>query len=44
MVHTDLSDFAMPLHEQAALAAEAFRLLADATRIKILWALLQGES
>ncbi|MDQ1702482.1 MAG: hypothetical protein QOF57_1734 [Frankiaceae bacterium] len=34
----------MPHEEQAALAAEAFRLLADPTRIKILWALLQGES
>ncbi|MDQ3152253.1 MAG: metalloregulator ArsR/SmtB family transcription factor [Actinomycetota bacterium] len=30
--------------EQRALAAESFRLLADPTRIKILWALLQGES
>jgi len=26
------------------LAAESFRLLADPTRIKILWVLLQGES
>jgi DNA-binding transcriptional ArsR family regulator len=26
------------------LASEGFRLLADPTRIKILWALLQGES
>ena len=34
----------MPLDEQVHLAAEAFRLLADPTRIKILWALLQGES
>ena len=30
--------------EQRTLAAESFRLLADPTRIKILWALLQGES
>src|SRR5690242_8388922 len=34
----------MPAEEQAHLAAESFRLLADPTRIKILWALLQGES
>lgn len=43
-MHTDVSGFAMPLDEQASVAAEAFRLLADPTRIKILWALLQGES
>jgi DNA-binding transcriptional ArsR family regulator len=34
----------MPNDEQVDLAAEGFRLLADPTRIKILWALLQGES
>ena len=34
----------MPNEEQAHLAAESFRMLADQTRIKILWALLQGES
>jgi DNA-binding transcriptional ArsR family regulator len=34
----------MPNEEQVHLAAEGFRLLADPTRIKILWALLQGES
>jgi DNA-binding transcriptional ArsR family regulator len=34
----------MPAEEQAHLAAASFRLLADPTRIKILWALLQGES
>jgi DNA-binding transcriptional ArsR family regulator len=43
-VHGDISDFQMPADEQAHLAAESLRLLADATRIKILWALLQGES
>lgn len=43
-VHTSLPDFRMPDDEQVHLAAEAFRLLADPTRIKILWALLQGES
>jgi DNA-binding transcriptional ArsR family regulator len=34
----------MPDDEQVHLAAEGFRMLADPTRIKILWALLQGES
>lgn len=34
----------MPNEEQAHLAAESFRLLGDPTRVKILWALLQGES
>lgn len=43
-MHTEMADFDMPNEEQAHLAAEAFRLLADPTRIKILWALLQGES
>ncbi|WP_436837689.1 ArsR/SmtB family transcription factor [Micromonospora chersina] len=43
-MHTSLPDFQMPNDEQVHLAAEGFRLLADPTRIKILWALLQGES
>jgi DNA-binding transcriptional ArsR family regulator len=43
-VHTSLPDFRMPNDEQVHLAAEGFRMLADPTRIKILWALLQGES
>lgn len=43
-VHRDLPELTMPEPEQADLAAETFRLLADPTRIKILWALLQGES
>ena len=34
----------MPTDEQVHLAAEGFRMLADPTRIKLLWALLQGES
>ena len=34
----------MPNEEQVQLAAESFRMLADPTRIKLLWALLQGES
>lgn len=34
----------MPNDEQVNLAAESFRMLADVTRVKLLWALLQGES
>ena len=34
----------MPTEEQVDLASDGFRMLADPTRIKILWALLQGES
>jgi len=43
-VHDELPDFLMPSEEQVNLAAESFRMLADATRVKLLWALLQGES
>lgn len=43
-MHADLPDFAMPDERQVTLAADAFRLLADPTRIRILWALLQGET
>jgi DNA-binding transcriptional ArsR family regulator len=34
----------VPDEEHARIAAESFRMLADPTRVKILWALLQGES
>lgn len=43
-VHNELPDFAMPDQRQVTIAADAFRLLADPTRIRILWALLQGET
>ncbi|GGP54847.1 ArsR/SmtB family transcription factor [Saccharothrix coeruleofusca] len=43
-MHTSLANFDMPDEERVNLAAESFRLLADPTRIKVLWALLQGES
>ncbi|MFF0342799.1 ArsR/SmtB family transcription factor [Kribbella sp. NPDC004875] len=43
-MHSSIEDFEMPNEEQVHLAAESFRLLADPTRIKVLWALLQGES
>lgn len=43
-MHDDLPGFTMPNDEQVNLAAESFQMLADATRVKLLWALLQGES
>lgn len=43
-MHDGLPEFTMPDEDQAHLAAETFRMLADPTRIKLLWALLQGES
>ena len=43
-MHESLPDFAMPDDDQVHLAAETFRMLSDPTRIKVLWALLQGES
>ena len=43
-MHAELPDFSMPDDEQARLAAEALKMLADPTRIKLLWALVQGES
>ncbi|WP_156757481.1 ArsR/SmtB family transcription factor [Actinokineospora sp. G85] len=43
-MHSSLPDFDMPNEEQVHLAAETFRMLADPTRVKVLWALLQGES
>ncbi|MBW4718258.1 ArsR/SmtB family transcription factor [Saccharothrix obliqua] len=43
-MHSSRPEFDMPTDEQVHLAAESFRMLADPTRIKVLWALLQGES
>jgi len=37
-------DRAVPTDEQVAVASEGFRMLADPTRVKILWALVHGES
>src|SRR3954465_4331983 len=34
----------MPSEQEVRRAADSLRLLADPTRIKILWALLQGET
>jgi DNA-binding transcriptional ArsR family regulator len=33
----------MPAPEQVDLAVEVFRMLSDATRVQLLWALLDGE-
>ena len=33
----------MPTQEQVDLAVEVFRMLADSTRVRMLWALLDGE-
>lgn len=33
----------LPGEEQVDLAVEVFRMLADATRVRLLWALLEGE-
>src|SRR3954471_2909828 len=44
VMHTAQPEFDMPGDEQVHLAVESFRMLADPTRIKVLWALLQGES
>jgi DNA-binding transcriptional ArsR family regulator len=38
------SDFEMPTEVEVHVAADAFRLLSDPNRIKILWALMQGET
>lgn len=43
-MHDHLPELTMPRDDQAASAAETFRMLGDATRVKLLWALLQGES
>jgi DNA-binding transcriptional ArsR family regulator len=43
-MHEGLNDFDMPTEAQVAVATDAFRPLAEPTRIKLVWALLQGES
>ncbi|NED96589.1 helix-turn-helix transcriptional regulator [Phytoactinopolyspora alkaliphila] len=43
-MHDRVPDFHMPTADQVDGAARALRMLADPTRIKIMWALLQGES
>jgi DNA-binding transcriptional ArsR family regulator len=43
-MHVSLPGFRMPDDEQVQRAADAFRMLSDPTRMKIMWALLQGET
>ena len=43
-MHESLPEFEMPTDVEVRVAADAFRLLGDSNRIKILWALLQGET
>jgi DNA-binding transcriptional ArsR family regulator len=43
-MHDSLPDFEMPTDVEVQVAADALRLLGDPNRIKILWALLQGET
>jgi len=44
LVHVQIPDFEMPEDDAVQVAADAFRMLSDKNRIKILVALLQGES
>lgn len=41
---TDVRATVVPTDEHAQLAVDTFRMLADPTRLKILWILLQGEA
>jgi DNA-binding transcriptional ArsR family regulator len=43
-MHADIEGFTMPAPEAVDSAAETLRILSDPTRLRILWALSQGES
>jgi DNA-binding transcriptional ArsR family regulator len=43
-VHEGIDDFDMPAPDDVRRAADALRMLADPTRLNILWALMQGET
>jgi DNA-binding transcriptional ArsR family regulator len=43
-VHGGIDGFDMPAQDDVRRAAEALRMLADPTRLNILWALMQGET
>jgi len=43
-VHEGIEDFDMPAQADVRRAADALRMLADPTRLSILWALMQGET
>jgi DNA-binding transcriptional ArsR family regulator len=43
-MHRTISNFEMPQSEVVEKAAEQLRILGDPTRLKLLWALAQGET
>jgi DNA-binding transcriptional ArsR family regulator len=43
-VHHGIEGFDMPAADDVRRAADALRMLADPTRLNILWALMQGET
>jgi DNA-binding transcriptional ArsR family regulator len=43
-VHHGIEGFEMPASDDVRRAADALRMLADPTRLNILWALMQGET
>jgi DNA-binding transcriptional ArsR family regulator len=43
-VHEGIEGFDMPAPDDVRRAADALRMLADPTRLNILWALMQGET
>jgi DNA-binding transcriptional ArsR family regulator len=43
-VHEGIEGFEMPPADDVRRAADALRMLADPTRLNILWALMQGET
>ena len=43
-MHRDIADFEMPSGEAVEHAAEQLRILSDPTRLKLLWAMAQGET
>lgn len=43
-MHETIDGFHMPGADQVERAAGALRMLSDPTRLKLMWALLQGES
>ncbi|NYJ05016.1 ArsR/SmtB family transcription factor [Petropleomorpha daqingensis] len=43
-MHGGIDGFEMPAPDDVRRAADALRMLADPTRLNILWALMQGET
>jgi DNA-binding transcriptional ArsR family regulator len=43
-MHKDIADFDMPSPGVVEKAAEQLRILSDPTRLKLLWAMAQGET